>query len=456
MEQATNSLSWLQEALKHDREEWVLGTFVELICRSLSSPGPVETEISVGREWLLRWGECPLEIQVSYTSPIKGDRFDKKPDRAEGQPNPTTLCTFLHVLTGFLKKRPNRLWRTLRQAAYGEIRLTWVPVQPLALPSIKPPKELPDRLVLKSATIIDPPASVAHSSDSIPTPVLNESSAPVISAPQTLLFAPISPTKEVASNLFQGETPSLIIYCLGPFRLYLGDQLVENWSSRKALSVLKFLVTHRHTLINREVLMDTFWRDNDPDAARRSLHQAIYTLRQMLKTGKSDFPYIQYENNGYRLNPELLVWLDYEEFEKHIATGLAAEKRGEEEKAVQEFEIAESLYGESFLVEDLYENWPQTMREQFRQMYLSIVIRLANYYLQQREFAAAIAICRRILRTENSQEEAHAILMRVFMAQGQRRMAIHQYQLCAQALRNELDLPPSTEIQAIYQEITKG
>jgi DNA-binding SARP family transcriptional activator len=44
--------------------------------------------------------------------------------------------------------------------------------------------------------------------------------------------------------------------------------------------------------------------------------------------------------------------------------------------------------------------------------------------------------------------------MRCYLAQGQRHLAIRQYQSCVEVLKQELDLTPSEETLALYQRIT--
>jgi len=202
--------------------------------------------------------------------------------------------------------------------------------------------------------------------------------------------------------------------------------------------------------------MDIFWPEADPEAARRNLHQAIYALRQILKIGYLDFQHIQFENDCYRLNPALNIWLDNEEFEQHVQAGRKLEDSGAPDKAMTEYGMAEGLYRDDFMAEDLYEDWTQVRRQNLSQTYLSVAYRLAQYYLDQNEHAAAIALNQRILAIDHSQEKAHQNLMRCYLAHGQRQLAIRQYQLCTQALQAELDVSPSDKTQAFYQQIITG
>jgi DNA-binding SARP family transcriptional activator len=117
---------------------------------------------------------------------------------------------------------------------------------------------------------------------------------------------------------------------------------------------------------------------------------------------------------------------------------------------------AVELYQGDFLEEDLYIDWPIWPREHLRGLYLEIVNALGEYYLNQGEFTETVAMCQKLLACDNCHEEAYRRLMRCYLAQGQRRLAVRQYQLCVQMLRRELDVPPSAETQALYAQITAG
>jgi DNA-binding SARP family transcriptional activator len=247
---------------------------------------------------------------------------------------------------------------------------------------------------------------------------------------------------------------TLAVYCLGPFRVYQNDQPITDWNSLKSKSIFKYLVTNRETPIGKEILMDVFWTDADPDAARRNLHQAVYSLRQILRRDQSDFQHIRFQDDCYLLNPEMDVWLDFKEFEKHAQAGQRFEAAGRFEEAMAEYGVAEGLYQGDFLEEDLYEDWPRVQRDHMRSTYLDIVDRLSEYYEGRREYTTAIALCQKVLAQDNCYEEAHLRLMQCYLGQGQRHLAIRQYQTCVQALNEELDLTPSEETVALYRHIT--
>ena len=251
------------------------------------------------------------------------------------------------------------------------------------------------------------------------------------------------------------KQPSLVVYCLGTFRVYQNDQLITEWQSLKSQAIFKYLLSNSEMPVPKNILMDLFWPDATPKAARRNLHQAIYSLRQLFRGEQKDFQHIRFENDRYFLNPEIDIWLDFKEFEQHVKTGRSLEAAGHLVKAIGQYGIVEGLYQGDFLEEDLYEDWIRSQRRHFHNMYMDITDRLSRYYIQQGELITAIALCRKLLDKDNCHEGAHRRLMHCYLAQGQRHLALRQYQTCVEALRKELDIEPATTTFALYEQLRR-
>jgi len=58
-----------------------------------------------------------------------------------------------------------------------------------------------------------------------------------------------------------------------------------------------------------------------------------------------------------------------------------------------------------------------------------------------------------ILIVDNCHEEAHYGLMRCYLRQGKRSLALRQYQRCVEALKNELGVEPGPAIRSLYQRL---
>jgi DNA-binding SARP family transcriptional activator len=275
-----------------------------------------------------------------------------------------------------------------------------------------------------------------------------EPEAPEVSA-GTLAPPPARKKKEPS-------TPSLAVYCLGPFRVYQDDKLITNWPSGKGKCIFKYMVANLGRPIPKDILMDLFWRDADPEAARNNLNVAIYGLRQAFRAVRPDFAHILFQDDCYLLNQAMTVWVDVEEFGQRYKAGQSFERRGMLAEAMGEYEVAEGLYQGDLLEEDLYQDWLIPRREGLKDSYLVILDRLSRYYLEEKRYATCIHLCRKILAKDDCREDAHRRLIRCYRAQGQRNLALRQYHLCAEALERVLDVPPMHETVALYHQIRRG
>jgi DNA-binding SARP family transcriptional activator len=250
------------------------------------------------------------------------------------------------------------------------------------------------------------------------------------------------------------SSASLMVKCLGMFRISRNGQIVTQWHSLKGQSIFKYLVTHHGTPISKDVLMDVFWPDADPESARRNLHQAIYSLRQTLRRGEPNFQPIQFENECYLLSPGINLWLDAEEFARNAQDGRQSEASGREDEAAGAYQRAEELYLGDFLEEDLYEDWIRPMRERYRNAYLDLVDRLSEFHWRKGNYPVVIELCGKLLAKDNCNERAHRRLMRCYQTQGQHGLAVRQYRLCVDILKNELGVSPSAETRNLLNKIT--
>ncbi|MBN1583616.1 MAG: winged helix-turn-helix domain-containing protein [Anaerolineae bacterium] len=102
----------------------------------------------------------------------------------------------------------------------------------------------------------------------------------------------VQPTKTEKEKRTKPDSPSLVIYCLGPFRAYQDDQPVTDWPSSKGKSIFKYLITHREHPVAKDILMELFWPGSSPDSARNNLNVAIYGLRQALRKVRPSFSHV--------------------------------------------------------------------------------------------------------------------------------------------------------------------
>jgi DNA-binding SARP family transcriptional activator len=84
---------------------------------------------------------------------------------------------------------------------------------------------------------------------------------------------------------------------------------------------------------------------------------------------------------------------------------------------------------------------------------MNVVDKLCELYFHNRQYAAVVPLCQKSLAKDKCYEAAHRWLMQCYLAVGQRHLAVRQYQTCVQALRDDLDIPPSEETVAMYHRM---
>jgi DNA-binding SARP family transcriptional activator len=315
------------------------------------------------------------------------------------------------------------------------------------------PPDIPEPLTEKVEQLVPPlPAAV----DTAMGDAIAEPEQPDLPLPFSLPTPSVTPprsTQSVVPSPALAPSLSLLVYSLGPFRVYQDDCPVTDWPSSKGKSIFKYLVIHRQRPVSKEVLMELFWPGSQPDAARNNLNVAIYGLRQALREGRPSFSHVLFEDDCYLLNPILEMWVDVEEFEKRCNSGRDLEQQGLVAKAMCEYRAAEALYQGEFLEEDRYEDWVVPLRHSLQTGFLGILDRLSRYDLDRKDYASCVAVCRKMLTVDACSEGAHRRLMRCYSRQGQPYLGLRQYHLCAEALKEELEVVPGPATTELYERI---
>jgi DNA-binding SARP family transcriptional activator len=244
----------------------------------------------------------------------------------------------------------------------------------------------------------------------------------------------------------------LSVHLLGPLCVAVDDVPVGDWPSARCRSLFGYLLTHREPWPPREVLMDVFWPESQPEASRNSLNVAIHGLRRALRTVTS-LPVIQHNGGAYGIHPDLRLWLDVEEFESRVENGRRREEAGDADRATREYESADGLYRGDFLADGLYEEWAALTRDHLRLAHLDALSRLSNLHFGAGRYAACAALCQRIIECDPCREDAHRRLMRCYSRQGQPHLGLLQYRACAQALAAELGVDPDPATARLHDQI---
>jgi DNA-binding SARP family transcriptional activator len=249
-----------------------------------------------------------------------------------------------------------------------------------------------------------------------------------------------------------GDRPMLTARLLGRLWVVVDGEVIDTWSSRRTRNVLAYLLTHREMPVPRDVLMDVFWRDADPDAARNSLHVALSGVRRVLRVAGPE-PLLERRHETYRLADRIDAWVDVEAFERCCRAGRRAEEAGDLDAALRAYEEAAQLYDGDLLADDPYAEWAADRRETLRAQAIEADARLAALHGRRHEHAAAVLAGRRVLALDPCNEPIHRQLMVSYAQSGRKHLALLQYQRCREALWAAFRIAPAPETTALYDSL---
>ena len=233
-------------------------------------------------------------------------------------------------------------WHDLMLAIRGEIKLQWTvhesepaskpfsssspaqkpfPLDEQDVPEQEVHKALPNQNFLALPSTQETTPIPTTGSNTEPVPVFNESAQVVEQASATIQVA---------------------VHMLGIFSMKIGEATIKLPATR-ALSLLKYLLLHHKQYIPRDVLLETFWPEANPELARNNLNVSLHSLRRALRT-VTDLPVVVFEDGAYGLASHLQLWLDVEEFEECVKSGQRLEARDQLSAAIDAYESAISLY----------------------------------------------------------------------------------------------------------------
>jgi DNA-binding SARP family transcriptional activator len=229
---------------------------------------------------------------------------------------------------------------------------------------------------------------------------------------------------------------------------------METRISRTVKEFLAYLILFRHRIHAREVLAGLFWGDHSDEKARSCLSTALWRLRKILEPDEvPKGAYLLTTPAGdIGFNRESEHWLDIDVFEHHGRQILAKPHQTLTTGEVHQLEIALNLYrGE--LLEGFYDEWALRERERLRSLYLHSLAHLLQYYRHFESYKKGLACGHKILDLDPLREEIHREMMRLYYRNGQRALALRQYDNCSKILENELGVPPMEETQLLRFQI---
>jgi DNA-binding SARP family transcriptional activator len=195
----------------------------------------------------------------------------------------------------------------------------------------------------------------------------------------------------------ENSASELCIRCFGRFEVSRGAIPIRHWRRDRARVLLHYLVLQRRA-VSRDEILDLLWTGVDRLAAARNLRVVLHALRQAVGTWGEpptrDFVVV--EGDQVLLHPSAPIWIDTDAFLEHLATAAALEQQALYDQAMQEYHAAERLYRADYLVDEVADQTVLLRREQLKDGYLRVLVKLADWYQAHGESARIRLLRRRI------------------------------------------------------------
>jgi two-component SAPR family response regulator len=265
---------------------------------------------------------------------------------------------------------------------------------------------------------------------------------------------PMQPDKVAHLSLpVESAHPLIEGFFFGSFRVLVNNQPIKNWPSKKGKSIFAYLLLNHKKKIFRDTLMDLLWRKSDPDSARNCLNVTIHGIRRVLQEIDLKTEYILFKDECYYFNAEIDIKLDVEEFRKKWLKAQSIEHNSGLRVAVIEYERAAEIYRGEFLEDEIYDDWSSLDRENLKEIYLVILDKISENFMQNGNHREAISICKKILEKDNCREDIYRRLMECFYGSGHRDRAIKIFRKCTKSLKTELEVEPTAATIQLYRRI---
>jgi len=246
----------------------------------------------------------------------------------------------------------------------------------------------------------------------------------------------------------------LRVYLFGKFCVRRDEQVLDRFDARKVQELFCYLLLHRDHSLPRETLASILWPDTTTVQSKKSLRQALWQLQSALGSHNESVSdrVLLVEPEWIRLNSEPDFWLDIAVLENAFQLVQKVPGHKLDTQQAQILQDAVQLY-QGPLLEGWYQDWCLYERERLQSMYLAMLDKLMGYCEVRRDYETGLLYGMRIMCYDRARERTHRRLMRLHYLNGDRAAALRQFEQCAAALEEELNVSASKGTVALHEQI---
>ena len=248
-------------------------------------------------------------------------------------------------------------------------------------------------------------------------------------------------TNEPARLRLVRPAVDLELLAFGGGQIIKEGTVVTEWESNSA-RIMAFLFASYPEGLRRERVIDMLWPDSDASRGSSQFHSTMYRVRNSLF---KDF--VVHAHGTYRLNPNFPYRYDAAEFQRLARLG----QGGNDAAHIARSEAIDLYRGPFLEGQDM--EWVGEIREALESEMIGLLSLEAPYMAANGALEEAESLYSRLLTLEPYDERAHRGIMWCRVQRNDRAEAMRQFRVCQRLLMDDLDVPPSIETQALYDDI---
>lgn len=226
-----------------------------------------------------------------------------------------------------------------------------------------------------------------------------------------------------------------------------------DFHTQRGGELFAFLVLETGRSFHRTRLAEQFWSHLPESRGRRALNTELWRVTTALRgIGMDVDNAIQRTQHevGYVRQPDHRV--DVDRLRAAIAVVASTDPAEADDEHLRLVEDGIAAY-RGDLLESVYSDWCLLWRESLRAQHTELLEFMLRASMARQAWTAALRHGRRLLELDPLMEHVHRAVMRCHYHNGNRPLAMRQYALCEQLLREELGIEPMDETRRIQETI---
>ncbi len=242
------------------------------------------------------------------------------------------------------------------------------------------------------------------------------------------------------------DTKRIYITCFGQFKVeVMGEQSELKWRTKKGCELFAYLYHMQGVPITRKVLLNILWPNEIQKNAVTMFHNMIYNIRkELMKYGLEEV--IQYKDKMYSLN---MKWIESD----YDVRKTLIEKSDQIEYLLEQEHLVKSYPGQ--YLENIDNNWTIELKEFYDKKYIVSCMRLADYYIERKQYENALIYLRNILQVDNLKEIAIGKVLLCYGSIGEKKLLQQEYLAFEHLLQKELNVEPCEYVKQMYHKALK-